>query len=1202
MKAIPWRRIAMVALPVVLLIGAASAVFYTRLLQGPISLSRYVEDVEQGVTGSLTDLTARVGDVRLVLTDDSRLELQLINLVLKDVSGARVVAAPVASVTLNRTSLLYGQIVPARIQLVDPKLIVTYRKGKGVSLQMAERLVEEPQLVSEGERASRDLRPGRDGDGAGGGNAPALGGEPMAGPAQTVNLAQLISRWNTQMRKSRRGRQQLKEIGVRNASVLLDYEGRVSEWLIAEAVVDLSHGAKASTIAGAARVQSEHGPWVMSFRTVDSERSNIVRLAASVRDLVPASIADAAPELDLLKTLAMPVSVDATMQLAESGEVDVATLGVELAAGRIVLPELSRTPLKIEGCVVNLSYDGTEDRVRVSPSTLRWADSYLTIAGEVVADAVGSEAQEVPRTWRYKLAAVDGVLAAEEFGITGLLVDALTTEGRLIPGAGELDIDQFEMTAAGTALSAKGAVLAGADRASTRLDAKLTAKDLLVVKALWPQALAPGARRWLGENVKSGQIENGSLRIVSGRYIEDEARSVSSTGERTSLAMELADITLDTGIEDANAVAERALVRLENDVLEITIPEAIVKTANGPSVSVKPMRLGAVDLYGDKPLAEVALKIKAPLENAIAIGRIHQPKWFEGQTFDFDQFTGVVESNIKITTPLLETGPGQHLAVAGKTKIKNFASKEKIEGYTLKGGAIDIEASESALEGKGEILINGVPAKVNFQHILGSSGGSQPPVKVSMRLDNADRDQLELDINDVVDGEMPVTITITRRQNLPPDVHVRADLTTADLALPKVAWRKPAGQTATVDFELETGDNDRIELQNIRAVGTGMAIEGWAAIGADQRVREFYFPDFSIDTVTRLQMRGKLDQNLIWRIKAEGPTYDARKFFRSLLSPGDVAVTRPPARRPSKGVELDAKIENVIGGSGITLRNLTAKVSGRNDTLKALRIDGFLDNDNKVVALLQVVDGRRKLFIDSNDAGRIFKLAEFYPNMQGGRLRTEVNLDGEGAASKTGVIWVEDFKVLGDAVASEVVASAGGGSARRVTRQVFEFDRMRLPFSAGHDQFVIHESYLRGPVLGASIRGKVDYQTRRVNLGGTYIPLQGINSALCGIPLLGAIITGPKCEGVLGITFAVQGPMAKPQVIVNPLSMVAPGIFRDIFQLNNPSTRVTPRSDTAPSRAVEDRVRASSAITNQGSQGRRDSQPPPATIDGWTSE
>jgi hypothetical protein len=100
------------------------------------------------------------------------------------------------------------------------------------------------------------------------------------------------------------------------------------------------------------------------------------------------------------------------------------------------------------------------------------------------------------------------------------------------------------------------------------------------------------------------------------------------------------------------------------------------------------------------------------------------------------------------------------------------------------------------------------------------------------------------------------------------------------------------------------------------------------------------------------------------------------------------------------------------------------------------------------------------------------------------------------------------------------------------------------------------------------MRGRVNFKTQTVNLGGTYVPLYGLNSALGNIPILGGIFVGRQGEGVVGITFAIQGTLDNPDVLVNPISVVAPGIFRQIFEfraegLNN-ATASTPHS-AAPS-------------------------------------
>lgn len=1183
--------------PLLILTALTVLVTYTRLLQGPISLERFVGPIERSISDSLGALSAKVDDVALVLTDDYSFEFRLINLKLLDSSGARVAAAPVASVSLNAGDLMIGNIVPSRVYLIDPNLLVTYRKAGGFSLHVASKLIQEPSLLGEGQATAEQRLPS---------SSEQIGQRVGANPTQIVksgsqriNIARLVSNLNARARQGMGHNSQIKEIGVRNATVTLDYEGLKSDWLIAEAAVDLNQGKNGSAISGAARVQSDRGPWVFSFRTVDSELDNVVRLTASARDLVPNSIAQAAPALSLLKTLDMPIALDATMQVTNDGDMEAATLAIELAPGKLHLPSISGTPLQLDSCVFNLSYDGYQERLTIAPSTLRWADSFLTVAGEAIPKIKNGSVDEI---WSYQFSSVDGQLAAEEFGVAGVKIDSWQSTGSVSLTKGKLYIDTFALAAAGVDLVAHGELLAGPDQTSTKFDAALTSQDLKIVTAFWPRAFAPKARQMFGRHVQKGHVKSGTFKLVSGGYMNQEAPIGAPDRQRVSLALEVGDLAVRHDYSDQPAYAERALIRLENDVLEVTVPKVALAAGKSGSIDLKTVRISAVDLFGNEPLAEIAFKVRAPVKSALDFAEKAKPELFQNASISTSHVRGLVVGDFKLNAPLNEAADTAIKIVQGQAKVKDFRLSKKLGNYSIRGGAFDIDVSNQAIDAKGDLLINGVGAKIKLQHILGGAMDKQPPLRITTTLDNSDRDQLELDINDIVAGDIPVEITVGVRDGGAPAVHVTADLTSADLLFAEVAWRKPSGRKVRIEFDPVSGDSGRLELQNIQVVGQGIAIEGFAAVGADNILREFYFPDFSVDTVTRLRLQGKQSKNRIWNVKAIGPTYDGREFFKSLFSLGDLSKERPKARNPSKGIDVDARIENVVGSGNETLRKFQIKVSHRNGKLTALNGKAQLEDGKDVAILLKKVDGKRTLFAESNNAGKVFKLIDFYPNMVGGRGRLELDLDGYGAASQTGTLWTENFRILGDPVASEVFAGAEGHKGkRRVTRQVFEFSRLKMPFSVGHDQFVIKKSYLRGPVLGASVSGKMDYRLRRVNLGGSYIPLQGLNSALCGIPLLGEIITGPKCEGVLGITFAVQGSMASPQVIVNPLSMVAPGIFRDIFQLTNPSVKVVPRQQQRPSVPPDRQVRSSSSVTGAGKQDRRAPTDRGALIDGWSS-
>jgi uncharacterized protein YhdP len=127
-------------------------------------------------------------------------------------------------------------------------------------------------------------------------------------------------------------------------------------------------------------------------------------------------------------------------------------------------------------------------------------------------------------------------------------------------------------------------------------------------------------------------------------------------------------------------------------------------------------------------------------------------------------------------------------------------------------------------------------------------------------------------------------------------------------------------------------------------------------------------------------------------------------------------------------------------------------------------------------------------------------------------------------------------------------AAAFGQNRRQARRDRITFNKLRAPFTVGNGQFVLRDAYMNGPTLGATMRGRVNFSQDTVDLGGTYVPLYGLNSALGQIPLLGNLLVGRQGEGIVGITFAIKGNLSDPAVLVNPMSVVAPGIFRQIFE------------------------------------------------------
>ena len=92
---------------------------------------------------------------------------------------------------------------------------------------------------------------------------------------------------------------------------------------------------------------------------------------------------------------------------------------------------------------------------------------------------------------------------------------------------------------------------------------------------------------------------------------------------------------------------------------------------------------------------------------------------------------------------------------------------------------------------------------------------------------------------------------------------------------------------------------------------------------------------------------------------------------------------------------------------------------------------------------------------------------------------------------------------------------------------------------------------LTGDTVGGTARGFIYTDRRQYDLTGTYVPLFGLNNAFQQIPILGPLLGGREGEGLVGVTFAVQGPLDNPVFRINPLSILLPGAFRELFEFRS---------------------------------------------------
>jgi hypothetical protein len=182
------------------------------------------------------------------------------------------------------------------------------------------------------------------------------------------------------------------------------------------------------------------------------------------------------------------------------------------------------------------------------------------------------------------------------------------------------------------------------------------------------------------------------------------------------------------------------------------------------------------------------------------------------------------------------------------------------------------------------------------------------------------------------------------------------------------------------------------------------------------------------------------------------------------------------------------------------------------------------------------------VYLESGDAGAFFRFTDVYSRMTGGQLSMTMEAPSAENSSAQGVLNVRNFAVHDEAQLERAV-----NNGTQVRRNAIDFSGMKVEFTRMPGKVILRDGVVRGPLLGGTIDGVVDYARDDLHMRGTLVPLYGANNLLGQIPLVGLFMGGDK-EGLFGITYEVVGRPGNPVLRINPISALAPGILRKVFE------------------------------------------------------
>lgn len=1106
------RRSAKIALRVAAaafaVVAVAAGVFVWQAMNGPVSLGLLNSRLEAMINGGLKDIQLRFGDSVIEWSEGRSLaHLQFVDVEVLDKSGNVVARVPRAKLSMSGPALLNGEVAPTRVEIVGVNALLVRRADGGVQLgfQVAGSKSERPTANTSSEGMTKAML------------------EAMLTPKPADTLSRYLTRF-----------------AVSDAKLTVFDEETRSYWTAEKASVSFDRKKDGVIASVSAPLKlADKSSWLFHATARYTTGAPDVALEAAFKPVRLSVLAASGAGLKALQGIDVPVQGNAACSLSMAGKLGRCTLWLNAGDGHLKLPALKKDPIHLKEAALTVELDAASKRYAIQELT--WKGE--TIRGRITGDGAFAFADDggwasLSADWTAENVHID---APNLFDGGGLALESLKFQGAFDAAAARLNIEQiiarrgsFELTLAGALQDhdvSMGVDLTGAFK-------ELAVADL---KRLWPAGAAPGARDWIIGNVHEGVMREAVITVaippgaITDGRVPDEMMNI-------AFSMDGMRMTYLQGLPDMTKVKGKAVVLGDTFKAEI----------ESGSVGVVALKDGTVhigELHKRGTLGTVAGTISGPTKELLTL--LDKPRLGYPTRYGLSaaQSGGTTEAKFTFGIPMLKDVKAEDLTIDVAAQLKDVRMPIN-ERLKLTGGTFALDLNMKGLKAHGAVQVNGAPMGFTWTEDFTGTAKYGTRLDVTATLNEEHRAKLGLDIRPYVEGKTAVVATFTGSGGKFQNGKMDANLAGARLSAPQLNWAKPEDANATFKADLAFKPGDVIELANIDAAGQGLKAQGRLVLAGGE-IREADFKRLMLGERNDFSLAYKNDGAT--KIGVKGKVIDAGGF---LGGDEDEDKSRKDRKAP---FAVDADVDLAYLQGGVWFTGLRFAYADDGQRLTTFKVDASADAANVRGELVHAGDNSRRLKLETADAGRLVRALTGFRSLIGGQLTLAVDLSPMPAAGQAagradptfdGELKIENFKIVDQPFFARLLSAGSFTGLDDLLRgEGITFTRLEQVFQGRGEVITLREGRAAGPAIGLTTQGVVDRGRDRIDLNGTIVPLYGLNSVFEDIPLLGDILNSRKGEGIFGVTYGVSGEVDELKVAVNPISMLAPGFLRKIFQM-----------------------------------------------------
>lgn len=790
----------------------------------------------------------------------------------------------------------------------------------------------------------------------------------------------------------------------------------------------------------------------------------------------------------------------------------------------------------------------------VDPASFAQFDPSLEVLGRLDARLDGTVTLSIDAAFRDIVGNLDlrvsaGAVDAAPLYDAPVLFEGASLQLNFEQAEDRVTLESLDLILGETTLSLTGSAQRGAGDWASEINVELRDLPVNDIDVYWPLGVEPNTREWITENIRDGLVD---VMTATARATIPEDDPALFSLEDISAEIRFHDVSVHYLRPMEPVIGGEGVARINGQEVVVDVIQARMRDVVAEKGRVV---IDGLDGNSGVETIKIEVTVAGPVRDTLEVLDGELLGFISGFGIDPARTSGTQRTSAVFAFPLLNALTVDEIAVATSSRLIDFSAEEAAFGFPIGNGNLDLTVNRDGLKARGTADIGQIPVGLTWVERFSNDGKVRTRYEVQTSLGAVAREQLQLDTAPYLTGPFGLDLTYAVGWDGAAAGAAEIDLTESAVSLDPFGWTKPAGVPGRGFLRFYSRDDGFFAVPEFDVTAADLQITGAARFRSANAALDLLDMQFSQlkfgenDLVAAVVM----SESGVPTFTLAGNAIDLRPVMAEIFGgdEGDDGAEEteddgPPAMRIV--VSEEAPISSLRLGDETRLLGAHGWLVNDGADWMDVLLRGKLSNAGNIFVRIEPEPDLRRLLVETDDAGGLLAALDWVSTIRSGEMRVRGTFEGTGADEVLSAqVDAQSFVLTEEPFMAKILALASfSGIADVLGGQGITFRRAEIPLRMTKNEIVIKDAKARGAEIGIIASGTIDRRADTLDLQGEVAPAYTLNSLLANIPLIGQVLSGGS-EGIFAATFSASGPLENPDISVNPLSVLTPGIIRRLL-------------------------------------------------------